>query len=99
MLWLDTEDGALNFVEFHQKIRQMHKEGKISEEEHGAYAELLEFNRITLYYSRKSEFEKQVSQLFRIEGICNGNDYACHEQHPIYLLRKRALPTSRGASC
>ncbi len=96
MLWLDKESGALDFVEFHQKIRQMHEEGKLSDEEHGAYSTLLEFNRITLYYSRKSEFERQSSRFFRIEGICNGNDYACHEQHPVYLLRKKAGVSPEG---
>ena len=69
----------------------MCEKGLISDEEHGAYAALLEFNRITLYYSGVSEFEKQASQYFHIEGIYNGEDYACHEQHPVYLLRKQAV--------
>lgn len=97
MLWLDKESGALDFVEFHRKIRQMYEEGKISDEEHAAYARLLEFNRITLYYSRKSEFEEQVLPFFRIEGIWNGNDYACHEQHPVYLLRRKPGRFTEGA--
>ena len=97
MLCVDAESGALDFVEFHQNIRQMYEEGKISDEEHGAYAALLEFNRITLYYSRTSEFEKQASQLFDLEGIYSGDDYACHEQHPVYLLRKQAVAPPLGA--
>jgi hypothetical protein len=98
MLWVDPKSGALDFTVFHQKIREMYYKGMISDEEHGAYAALLEFNRIILYYSRVSGFETQASKHFHIEGIYNGEDYACHEQHPVYLLRKQAVaPPISGA--
>ena len=80
MLWLDKESGALDLWNSTEDW-QMYEEGEISDEEHAAYARLLELT-VYLDYSRKSEFEEQVF-ILRIEGIWNGNDYACHEQHPV----------------
>jgi hypothetical protein len=88
MLWLDRGRQAIDFVEFHHNIRELHDSGAITDEEFAAYDNLLEFNKITLYYAGRDEFERRASRCFQIEDVRTGGDYTAHEQHPVYLLRR-----------
>lgn len=89
MLWLNHETQGIDFIDFHNRISEMHSYGLITNDEFNVYDELLEFNRITLYYCKKASFEKYASELFEIEHILYGKDYLNHLLHPIYYLRKK----------
>lgn len=89
MLWLNHLTQGIDFIDFHKRITELHAYELITDEEFNAYDRLLEFNRITLYYCKKEEFEKSAGELFEIEQISYGNDHLSHSHHPIYYLRKK----------
>ena len=88
MLWMDRERQAVDFVDVHGRLRALHERGAIHNDEFEAYDRLVAFNRITLHYARRRDFERDVQRRFRIEGVVRGRDYAADEQHPVYLLRR-----------
>lgn len=86
MLWMDPRRQAVDFVEVHGRLHALHERGVITDDEFDAYDRLVAFNRITLHYARRRDFERDATRHFRIEGIARGRDYAADEQHPVYLL-------------
>jgi hypothetical protein len=88
MLWIDPRRQAVDFVEVHGRLRALHARGVITDEEFAAYDQLVAFNRITLHYAQRWDFERDATRHFRIEGIARGRDYAADTQHPVYLLRR-----------
>lgn len=89
MLWLNHLTQGIDFIDFHKRITELHAYELITDKEFNAYDRLLEFNRITLYYCKKEEFEQSANELFEIEQISYGNDHLSHSHHPIYYLRKK----------
>ena len=88
MLWVNRRTGRLNFPQFHRKMHQLHAAKIIEPDEFEAYDRLLAFNRITLYYATREDFERSAREHFEIAGVYHGADYAGSENHPVYLLRK-----------
>ena len=90
MLWYEEKpEKVIDFERYHERIRALHHEGGMNDEEFAAYDSLLPYNRIKLYYVEQAAFEALCDPLFTIEDVRCGKDYPCHEQHPIYALRKR----------
>lgn len=89
MLWVEPETLKLSFVEFHKKIQKLYDDKLMTPEEFIAYNQLLQFNKINLYYTTRESFEGLAMQYFHIEGVHFGGDYIGHQQHPVYVLRKK----------
>ena len=89
MLWLDPETDSVKFSEVASELEKLYTEGHLRTEEYSAYSTLAPYNRIELHYSRREPFEAMASKWFDLHYMGSGHDYADHEQHPIYELRKR----------
>jgi hypothetical protein len=87
MLWLEPETLKVDFAECHQRIRELFERGAITATEFEAYEPLLEFNKISLYYTTRESFEALVARYFEIEWVRTGDDYFGSSNHPIYALR------------
>jgi SAM-dependent methyltransferase len=88
MLWVNNETLCLNFIDFHNKIKDLRDKHIITNKEFQGYNSLLTYNKIDLYYSRREQFEAWCNDLFSIENVLYGHDYPCSANHPIYVLRK-----------
>lgn len=89
MLWLDPETDSVQFAEVASKLEKLYTEGHLRTEEYSAYSTLAPYNRIELHYTRRELFEAIASKWFNLRHMGSGHDYADHQQHPIYELRKR----------
>jgi len=89
MLWLDPETDSVKFSEVASELEKLYTKGHLRTEEYSAYSTLAPYNRIELHYSRREPFEAMASKWFDLHYMGSGHDYADHEQHPIYELRKR----------
>ena len=89
MLFLDPVSDSVRFAEVALALDALHSQNLLRADEHAAYAALAPFNRIELHYSRRERFESQAANHFIVRHLGGGGDYADHEQHPIYELRRR----------
>lgn len=88
MLWLDPASQSVRFPVVVDALDRLHKQGLLTDREHAAYAGLAPYNRIELHYAREEQLASQAGQWFSLRRLAGGGDYADHQQHPIYELRK-----------
>ena len=89
MLWVEPKTLKISFPAYHQKIVQLHADGDITDDEFQSYHKLLEFNKINLWYTTRESFERAAREWFDVEASDCGQDYAGHNHHPVYALRKK----------
>lgn len=89
MLWLDPDTLTVTFEDYHQRLRALHGEGLITDEEYAAYDVVLPWNRIRLHYTTSEAFERLVRPYFHVVRSRTPDDYAGSANHPVYTLTKR----------
>lgn len=91
-LWLNDESLKLSNSEFQEKIKSLHKDGIIYDEEFEEMIECMEkFKKFEVFvqYTKKEIFEKLIFDLFKIISVDYAGDYPLHTNHPIYFLQKK----------
>lgn len=88
MLLLEEQSLKLCFKKLHAVLRELQKQGRISNSEFHAYEELAGFNTIAIHYLEQSALFSELAPYFKIVEIREGGDYAFHQQHPILVLRR-----------
>lgn len=89
MLWLNPDTDSVRFSDVTAELERLYSEGHLRDEEYSAYSALAPYNRIELHYSRREVFETTVTKWFDLRYLDSGRDYTDHEQHPVYVLRRR----------
>lgn len=89
LLWADPETGEVRNAACWHRLQQLRAEGVISEGDFAALREILEFDRLSVFFIRPERFRELVAPYFSIEAKLVADDYASAWVKPLFLLRRQ----------
>jgi hypothetical protein len=88
-LWIDRATRAMSNVVFWRNLRELHRQGVITDDEIRALGRILEDDALSVYFVARDQLEAQAAPYFTLEEVRSGGDYEASELKPIFCFRRK----------